>query len=38
MGMATTFVLTIASMVTWIIYYFLLQPFHWSFCRRWLSS
>ncbi|NLT65154.1 MAG: electron transport complex subunit RsxA [Acidobacteria bacterium] len=33
MGMATTFVLTIASMVTWIIYYFLLQPFHLEFLQ-----
>lgn len=33
MGLATTFVMTIASMVTWIIYYQILKPFHLEFLQ-----
>ncbi|MBZ4684153.1 MAG: H+/Na+-translocating ferredoxin:NAD+ oxidoreductase subunit [Fusobacteriaceae bacterium] len=28
MGMAVTFVMTLASSVTWIVYYYILKPFH----------
>lgn len=33
MGLATTFVMTIAATVTWIIYYLILQPFHLEFLQ-----
>jgi electron transport complex protein RnfA len=33
MGMATTFVMTIAAIVTWLIYYLILQPFHLEFLQ-----
>jgi electron transport complex protein RnfA len=33
MGMAVTFVMTIASMATWIIQYFILDPFHLQYLQ-----
>ena len=33
MGMATTFVMTIASTVTWMIYHLVLEPFHLEFLQ-----
>ena len=33
MGLATTFVMTIAATVTWLIYYLILQPFHMEFLQ-----
>jgi len=33
MGLATTFVMTIAAIVTWLIYYLILQPFHLEFLQ-----
>ncbi|MBN2241130.1 MAG: electron transport complex subunit RsxA [Acidobacteria bacterium] len=33
MGMATTFVMTMAAIVTWMIYYLILQPFRLQFLQ-----
>jgi electron transport complex protein RnfA len=33
MGVAVTFVTTMASIITWIIYYFVLVPFHLEYLR-----